>query len=164
MPSAYTCLMGCEDLCNNTNQQSGCTTCPDCSKECCSNSPGGPGVSCDGAACEADLNTDDANCGTCGNACPSSQKCGGGKCQCALPAGFLCSGDNSCLQANCACEAAACAGDPACVLCMHSKISAPVGTTVPPCRDDDWTKFATCATAKCPKACDVALPSSGGGK
>lgn len=44
--------------------------------------PCGNGGTCCAGSC-ADLNTDLANCGKCGNQCLSGQSCVGGKCQCA---------------------------------------------------------------------------------
>jgi hypothetical protein len=157
VPGGYSCRPGCETLCEQTNEQSGCTACPDCAAECCGTTPASPGVTCGGSVCEANLDADDANCGACGNACQSPQKCAGGQCVCLFPKGFLCG--SSCVQSNCLCEAAACAADSACSSCIHSKVSAPVGTTVAPCQPDEaLTKFSSCVNAKCPNACGVTLP------
>lgn len=76
--------------------------------------------------CEVDTNTDDANCGNCGNACSNAQTCLAGTCTATCPAGqslcsggcvdlqndsqscgtcgTVCSGGSTCVAGQCACH------------------------------------------------------------
>jgi hypothetical protein len=125
-----TCAGGttCSYACNASAHACG-AACPldddpnNCGSSCATNCPGptagtGSGVaSCNGNACAVtctggsslcgtacvNLQTDSANCQTCGNACPAGQTCSAGDCVCNAS-----SCPNGCCDGNSVCRARAC--------------------------------------------------------
>lgn len=121
-------------------------------------------ASCDGTltnGCEVALASNDANCGTCGNACTMGQRCMAGSCQC--PVGqTLCGGrcvDTRSDAANCGACGAPCAAGRACV--ASACVACPSGQTVcPGACIDTQTSATNCGS--CGRACVAGQVCTGG--
>jgi hypothetical protein len=90
--SAAVCYLG-SSCSGETQCEAGICQCPlqrpkTCGTKCCASSEECVRGRC---VCSMDLQTDPANCGSCGNRCPSPQSCVAGKCACGGGA-FLCRG------------------------------------------------------------------------
>ena len=88
------CSYGCSGgYCNNCDYYSspdGCTSSQYCYSGSCTSCSSGY-ANCDRTyGCEKNLNTDENNCGSCGNVCSSGETCSSGSCVCAPDASFSC--------------------------------------------------------------------------
>jgi len=71
------CCASDEECCGDPSNPTGCAKkghCPTCTSECSGDTP-----TCCGTTC-VDLETDEANCGECGNQCQSEETCSNGLC------------------------------------------------------------------------------------
>ena len=119
----------------------------------------------------SNLNTDPANCGTCGNNCGANASCSGGTCAISCPTGKkVCFANNSCIPSNSCCQSGDCTltgqvcpmpggmcgcptGEKECAGTLNSCIS-----TMACCTNADCTVAGqTCATPGQPCKCNASL-------
>lgn len=94
------CGLRSPNVCGSQSCQPRCKTCGEVDPACgelCTSGECAPGQYCDGGSCACpqgmtdcfgqcrNLQTDPANCGTCGHACPNAKPCAGGACLCTEP-------------------------------------------------------------------------------
>jgi hypothetical protein len=140
------CATGCSDVSSDANNCGACDNacnpsatcsagkCVDTAASCTAlNADTSTNFSLCGAACQ-DLKNDDANCGKCGNACPSGQLCVSSACtSCAAPSkmcGTTCtdvtSDSNNCGACGTACPTGQSCNAGKCAACPTGKLSCPV--------------------------------------
>ena len=103
------CPAGTRDCCLNPPCKNPC--CPD-TQACCNGHCCPPGEHCCGNNC-VDLNTDNNNCGSCGNVCNLPRRCQQGTCQCPLGQ-FACGPSDCCMPGQACCNGHCCPTGQAC--------------------------------------------------
>jgi hypothetical protein len=118
-PAGRGCLNGqCAASCGLFASSSGCGSSPsaDGGIDCqgCTTPDGGPTTACNGSC--VNLDSDDGNCGTCGNTCGTGQSCQSGACTPVCASGDVCVA-GLCSSASCPTGTAACGGSAGTAFC-----------------------------------------------
>jgi len=162
-PNTLPCDDGSECTTNDTCGAGACVggPAPDCDdNDVCTDDSCDPDVGC-GNVVNTDFNTDELNCGECGNICPEFTVCLGG--DCLLVAGQPCGGDGECLSNYCRLDwdddGMFCAQDAvSCVYALQGLSASQVSpggkmcgasTAHRTCNSGVWTPAETCAAANC---------------